>query len=128
MTVIGKYPTWYKSKIRQISFEKIYQTEHFAAVPLPGILLSWSKFGLYSTMATTDEADKMATDEDKKEKDENGEQKVSPLADLSICANLQTCIYLTRCSVVHEAVNRFILFKSTVGNLSQMTDFEKSSS
>jgi hypothetical protein len=33
-------------------------------------------------MAATDEADKMATDENKTEKDENGEQKVSPLPDL----------------------------------------------
>jgi hypothetical protein len=44
-------------------------------------VLSW-QIGIYSTMAATDEADKMATDEDKTEKDENGEQKVSPFTDL----------------------------------------------
>ncbi len=74
-------------------------------------------------MAATDEADKMATDEDKTEKDENGEEKVSPLPELQICAligNLQTCIFIyniTGCSVVREAVCWFILFKSTVGNI-----------
>jgi hypothetical protein len=60
------------------------------------VVLSW-QFGIYATMAATDEADNMATDEDKTKKDENGEQKVSPFTDLSICAlilNLQTCIYI----------------------------------
>lgn len=106
-----------KAKSAKFTLKKSTK-QNTSPVSLFPVVLSW-QIGIYSTMAATDEADNMATDEDKKEKDENGEQKVSPFTGLSICAligNLQTYIYIyniTGCSVVHEAVCRFILFKST---------------